>query len=509
MTARYRNIVFNMSRLRMLAIIINFQKRNRKMKKTILLFLALIMIAFSGCSRIDKHLGEARLNKSGISEDEDYKTYINKLYNNEIDVDGYIIVKDEPSYIEVPHKDKVHVTFADNNSFDISYSLNGAAGLQTINAPHILSPGDTITAKLNKNNKNCSLYTLSEYKIIEFDGSGNSTEISNITVDSEETKYTIPAELVGKDISIVPIGKYEKGTLILETCYYSNGLKGIIENPGEWIIDGRELSILESKEVKLHPAYDYKIKLKYDKEDYFFVKSNPAPVMKDLSSGEIEFASPDFNSEKELYSVELHNYLKLSVKCNSKATIQVKYTNPKKITKNKEDYDIKKNKVWESQKLEFGDVIIVETEGKCTIVDGDYKNMNVKRDSIGEKNKYTITVVPDNECNIKDISVDVVDVVRTYNITLDTNCAHGECVYKLDKKKVSGTVQVKGGQELTLTYTITDDNYKFETEPSVLGKLSPFHKQKRTVEIPIDNELSDKTICPDSWFRIVKKESSK
>lgn len=486
------------------------KQEEEKMKKVIVLLLALTIVSFTGCSRMNERLGEVRLEKTEITKDEDYILFKDKLDKGEIGEDGYIIIKDEnPSSDNVPHEDKVHVTFADNKNFEISYSLDGTDSSQTIDSSCFLNPGDTITAKLIKNNKNYSLYTLSEYKIIEFDGSGNASVLSSIPAGAEETKYTIPADLVGKDISVVPFGKYEMGTLELETFYKFDGFKGIIENPGEWIVDGRDSPIIENKKVKLHPAYDYKIILKYDKDDYFFVECKPDCIKQDISNGKIEFSGPDFKSSEEMYSVELHGYLNLTVKCDEKASIQIKYAHPERISESIETYSVKKNKDWKSPKLEFGDVIVIETEGKCTIVDGDYKNMNVKKDSVGKKNKYTITAVSDSKGNTKDISVDIIDVVHVYTVELNTNCAHGTCEYKLNNKKVSGTTQVKDGQTLKLTYTITDDNYKFETESDGLGYFLPFHKQKRTVEIPINNELDNKVINPDSWFRIVKKESAK
>lgn len=121
--------------------------------------------------------------------------------------------------------------------------------------------------------------------------------------------------------------------------------------------------------------------------------------------------------------------------------------------------------------------------------------------------RYTLKVVQAAESNAAEVLKQTLDVKRTFNVTLDTNCEYGTCSYKLDGKTVSGTTQVQEGQELTVTYKIIDKNYSFADKSEGIERFihDIFKASERTVSIPVTTDLEGTTIGADDWFDIVKK----
>ena len=63
------------------------------------------------------------------------------------------------------------------------------------------------------------------------------------------------------------------------------------------------------------------------------------------------------------------------------------------------------------------------------------------------------------------------------------------------------------GQELTLTYKITDKKCSFADKSDGAGGFirDLFKPKERTISIPITANLDGTTVSPDDWFNIVKK----
>ena len=96
--------------------------------------------------------------------------------------------------------------------------------------------------------------------------------------------------------------------------------------------------------------------------------------------------------------------------------------------------------------------------------------------------------------------------------TLQTACEKkglnaDDVLAKLDGKEVSGEVQLQEGQELTLTYKITDKKCSFADKSDGAGGFirDLFKPKERTISIPITANLDGTTVSPDDWFNIVKK----
>lgn len=116
-------------------------------------------------------------------------------------------------------------------------------------------------------------------------------------------------------------------------------------------------------------------------------------------------------------------------------------------------------------------------------------------------------VVQETESDVTDVLEKIMDVKRIFNVILDTKCDYGTCTYKLDGEVVSGTVQLQEGQELILTYKITNKDYAFANKSEGIDGFihDLFKSSERTVIIPVTADLEGATINVNDWFDIVKK----
>jgi len=109
--------------------------------------------------------------------------------------------------------------------------------------------------------------------------------------------------------------------------------------------------------------------------------------------------------------------------------------------------------------------------------------------------------------NMADI-IDKHPAARYYSVTLDTSDSFAVYTYKLDGSEVSGTVTVKEGQKLTLTYEITDSAYKLKEGAGgvpIVGWGKSYTKVSK--DLTITPAMDGKTITKDDFgIEIVKGE---
>lgn len=97
---------------------------------------------------------------------------------------------------------------------------------------------------------------------------------------------------------------------------------------------------------------------------------------------------------------------------------------------------------------------------------------------------------------------------RYYTITLDSSDSFATYTYKLDGNEVSGTITVKEGQKLSLTYEITDSAYKLKEGAGgipIVGWGKSYTKVSK--DLTITSAMDGKTITKDDFgIEIVKGE---
>ena len=98
-------------------------------------------------------------------------------------------------------------------------------------------------------------------------------------------------------------------------------------------------------------------------------------------------------------------------------------------------------------------------------------------------------------------------IKKVWHVTLDTSDEYGECIYELDGKEVSGTIEVYEGQNLTLKYTLDEDSGYQIRRKEWIGSFADnlIHGSSEKEVIPISEELDGKTIRRSDYITIVPK----
>lgn len=478
-----------------------------KGKYIVLLGSLFSLLFLSGCSRVDhlmyNSLESLLLEKSGIAEDADYQQYEEYSQSGVLDEEGYYVETDD-SDAETGEEESaagtIHVTFADNRSLRISYYTDEDCSDLINTDVCYLNPGDTIYASdAVSMNENSNLYRLSEYRIFEYDSAGDRSLLEVQGDLTSNLVYHIPEDYDGTELSVFPVGEYPDRQLSMDV-YYTNddGEKKELSSAGTWYINDSEC-LGDTAEISAVESYIFKFD--YDEENYFYVDASPTPFTQDPNStGFVEFWEVDPTEAESSYEVELHPYLSLTVKLDEAGTVTVNGESVQTISRGKS---------WTSRKLAYGDEIVIETEGECTVISGDYHHLRAVRDSIYNGYRYTLTITQEYEGNAASELQQSINVNRVTAVTLEAEGDHGVCTYKLDGETVEGTVEVQEGQNLTATYTITDDGYCFDESENSSGILDSIHdlfrSNERTVTIQVSTESDEVTIDPDDWFAIREK----
>lgn len=470
------------------------------MKKALTLLLAFAALLMSGCALEDKFESDI-VERSEIPEDEDYIQYQQYRDAGMLDENGQYaapVPDEEPDSVPEAPDGKIRVTFAENRYLKIAYYTDAAATESVDTENCYLDPGEALYARVIEcTNPNSNLYRLAEYRILEYDAEGKVRKTQRLEAADGMWTYEIPANFTGSELSVIPVGEYPDRSLSMRVYYVDDGgVECPLGGAGTWSINGNGV---EDNMAQISPIESYVLKFTYDTENYFYVESEPDCFTRDPAGvGFVEFWEAEPTDADLCYSVELHKFLELSLKFSDAASVRVNQG---------EAVPVRKNKVWNSGKLRYGDSITIETAGDCTITGGDYPHIRASRDPITGGYRYTLKVVPEAESSTADILTLTVDVNRVFRVTLGSECSYGSCTYKLDGKAVSGEVSVQEGQKLTLTYRITADGYAFAEKSEGIGGFfhDLFKGGERTVEIPITAGLDGATVNPDDWFDIVEK----
>lgn len=457
--------------------------------------MVLFSLALSGCAIADNLLKTAIFDKSEIETDEDYLEYKSLLDNGKLTETGEITDVEHLSdaIIVESHPGTIHVTFAENRYLKVSYYLNEACTSKIDTTNCYLNPGDTIYAQIQSINKISNMYGISYFTITEYgDDARVKTQFQQPLTGN--LVYCIPLNFKGRELSITPIGKYSNRKLSLQSYYLDDkGEKKQLGNAGQWYINGEACT---GSNTEISPVVSYVLKFDYDENNYFYVSANPACFTEDPNNvGFVEFWAVDPTQGQSNYSIELHPFLTLSITVDEKASLRLN---------DNEKESIKKGKSWSSNKLKYGDTIVIETTQGCTI-SSDSQHIYVDKDPIVGGYRYTLKVTPEKHSDY----LEKLNANQTIWITLPAKADHGECTYTLDKKAVKGTVAVQMNQTLTITYKITDSNYKFSNSKSfenawnwgqdLVGDMS------KSTTVPLTPEMDNTSLNPDEWFTIVKK----
>lgn len=270
----------------------------RDSSQIIILLLALLILALSGCS------GSAKANllyHCGIISEEDRQAYIDMVNANQLDENGNYAAAELNNVPEpLPPEGSVHVTFAENAYITVQYYLD--TGLtEPVNPKQCyLMPGNCIYASEPVcNHPSSKWYGFDRFCIYAYDESNKRTQEFSWTDETAPLLIRIPADYTGSEISVVPMGKYENRILEL-TDYYTDSTGHQQELDGTWTVNDEEAA---NKKIDISPVAALTVDYTYDAGKYEFVASYPDSFYHE--KGRVLFETTFASDGIKQYSIEL------------------------------------------------------------------------------------------------------------------------------------------------------------------------------------------------------------
>ena len=252
---------------------------------------------------VESRLDEAILKESGINQDADYLKYEEKREANQVNPDGSYI-GDEGEY--KGEVGSIHVTFARNPYISVEYYAD-AGHMSPISGECTLSPGGQIyCTPPTVTNAPSKLYRFQNFRAWEYDNTGTQIGEISLGVDNTGTVLTIPQKFNGTELSIEPVGEFQSRTVtLLAYKVDANGEKQELPASGSWEIENRYYA---NGTVELDPTGQHDIAFYYDNDEYYFVRSEPAPYYQNNDEGVVAFPTLTRDNEQSAFSVELRRY---------------------------------------------------------------------------------------------------------------------------------------------------------------------------------------------------------
>ena len=265
-----------------------------------IVILCTLMLVLSGCS-----VQDFILHHSGVMSEEEYQKYIELKTQGLLEQDGqYISTELDETPQPSPPAGSVHVTFSKNAYIDVLYYLDSELKTPIDTESCYLLPGECIyydPDKLLCHHPSTRWYGFDRFCVHTYhddDGQGSELPWGGST-DDARLVLKIPAEPAESEISILPMGKYEKRTLEL-TDFYTDSTGHAQELSGQWILNDEDAP---NRRVEVNPVDLLLVDYKYDSTKYAFVSSHPSSFYHE--DGLVRFETTYASDDIDQYSVEL------------------------------------------------------------------------------------------------------------------------------------------------------------------------------------------------------------
>ena len=356
-----------------------------KRRLVLLTICTAVISSLAGCAGVNAKLEDQMVKKSGVLEDPSYLTYEEYVEDDKLDDEGYYA---EITEVSVEERGQIHVTFSDNNNLQVQYYADANHREALDPAVCYLNPGDTIYAAVQvSDDVFSSMYGFSGFRIMENDDKGNMTASSSVSVEGSNSDYvfSIPQSFKGSELSIVPIGEYQKRVISL-TDYCSDDSGNKKELSGTWLVNDKECS---GNSVEISAASSYIISYQYDSDEYFYLSSEPECYYSNNTDGIVIFKQRDPSDATPNYTVELHDYISVSLVSDMDRIVSINGGENQFINANSEldiprlrygqTVVLKTNKEWKD--LENCRDLILTSSGRES---GDYKYNMIVPEKDGE-----------------------------------------------------------------------------------------------------------------------------
>ncbi len=284
----------------------------KQTKKLTIFIFAVLLFVLCGCDTVNTLL----LQISGVGSDASYQKYVELRDNGELDEKG-LYQSEELAAIKAAAAKKpagtIHVSFAVNELIGFTYYRDEALTEALDTNSCWLNPGDKIYVSSPDLSNAPVLYNFSYFQV--------RTRVSEAAEWRDVAKveavpglvYEIPVDSKATDISILPIGNYEKRKIILSARDGENELRG-----GYWTINNDEkqygnVTVEVDAQKTVEVVYHYE-KLK---DSHYFVSSDPECFnCKDISEdsdGMLTFYEKPSDEAEVTYTVQFHPYTTLQI----------------------------------------------------------------------------------------------------------------------------------------------------------------------------------------------------
>lgn len=280
------------------------------MIRRLTVIMGICFVILTGCSGIDHRLddmAEEYIKRvSEIEEEQNYQRYVALRDAGELNENGEYdeLSKEEYQISAKEEEGLVHVTIAQNNFLRIDYFYDSELTEKIEEDSIYLNPGDKLfCSQPESNNAYSNTYVFARFQIYEFDKEGNRGALWS-TAGENNLVLEIPEDYTGTELSIMPIGEYEKRNVSFSAFYYDeNGMSKNVH--GEWYVN----DVLCAENIANVEAGDsYTVKYLYDENMYYYVSADPEPFNADVP-GTVEFKKVTALSSIDDYSVQLHKLI--------------------------------------------------------------------------------------------------------------------------------------------------------------------------------------------------------
>ena len=275
-------------------------------------------LSLTGCSREynfeDQLIKQYVMKSAGIENDADYQKYKDFKENGMLNEKGEYkeLEKEQQRISDEVLKKQVHVTIADNSFLDISYYFDAGLSQKVDESSIYLAPGEKLyCSQPESKNVYSSTYVFSEFQIYEFESDGTRGDAWK-TTGEDSLVLEIPADYTGTELSVMPMGIYERRGLTFHAFY--NDVNNVSKSvPGVWLVNDE---VCPDNTADVGASDNYVVKYQYDMNAYYFISADPMAYNTEIP-GLVEFKKATSLSSIDSYSVQLHRLIRASFSYNN------------------------------------------------------------------------------------------------------------------------------------------------------------------------------------------------
>lgn len=268
------------------------------MRKRVFFGILIISFILTGCADADDFF----LKISGVVSAAEYQQYIDMRDGGELDAEGHY-VSEELEKMENEKNDiqgSVHVTFAHNSSIAFQYYRDEMHEELIDEKNCYVNPGDYIYAsEYDDETSSNAGYSFEEFCLYAYNSEGKKGKKILSGEKMASQGFEVPKDFDGTEISVIPVGKYNKRKLKLKD-YYMDSTDREQELNGRWIVNGDEIT---GGIVEISPVDPIVVEYQYDADKYAYDESNQDSYYHE--NGLVKFDIKNASDDVDEYRVEL------------------------------------------------------------------------------------------------------------------------------------------------------------------------------------------------------------